>query len=108
MFIRTLFDRSFPVVKSLTGVPFVRMFATPMKGKILVVTTTENETLYLPFDRLLRMQAIPGDAGTTVSPGTRPQLPKLPKVVLHFEENFSVSPGFSSGKPGALDQDRDV
>jgi hypothetical protein len=79
----------FPVVKSLTAVPFVRMFAAPMKGKILVVTTTQKETLYLPFHRLLRMQAIPGDETVVVGQGRQPA-PRLPTVVLHFEGNFSV------------------
>jgi hypothetical protein len=59
-----------------------------MKGRFLVVTTTQNETFYLPDDRLLRIQAIPGE--DTVVAGSRQPPRKLPKVVLHFEGDFSV------------------
>jgi hypothetical protein len=58
-----------------------------MKGKCLVVISTDNKTVYVPLSRLLRIEAVPAPG-----PG------HVPTVVIVFEGDFQVTVQTSSGE----------
>ena len=50
-----------------------------MKDKFFVITAADKDILYIPANRLLRLQAIPGHSTITI-----------PTIGLYFEGGFSV------------------
>jgi hypothetical protein len=56
-----------------------------MKGKVLVITSSNNQTAYLPVSRLLRIETVPASVATGVS--------VITLVFERFQVTLETGPG---------------